>query len=76
MRIGIVEWVDSYSSNGWENKSELDSMYPSKCISIGIIREKEDYIYITQSQTDTSHIDHTMCIPRCSIKRIRYLRIK
>ena len=76
MRLAIVEWLDSYASHGWEQESELNYMHPSKCVSVGILRKKDDCIQITQSQTSEKHIDHTIVIPKCAVKRIRYLRIR
>ncbi len=75
MKIGLVEWVDSCSCNGWGVK-ESHSYRPSGCTSVGILEEKTDCVTIIQSLSDSGNIADIITIPKCSIKRIRYLRVK
>ncbi len=74
MRLGIVEWTDSQAFTGWHDKNaELDI---SECVSVGIIQMRRDSIRITQSLSNHANVSEEIAIPRCAVKRIRYLKMR
>lgn len=75
-RLAIVEWVDSCIDTGWQSKQVLEAAAPSQCVSAGMILETNSCVKVFQSKSDTGNVDNIMTIPRCAIKRIRYLRVK
>ncbi len=76
MRIAIVEWVDSCSDTGWQHKSIMESSAPSKCVSVGVVKETDDCIRVMQSISDSENVCDVITIPACAVKRIRYLKVK
>ncbi len=76
MRLAVVEWIDSCADTGWQGKHVLEESTPSKCVSVGMVVETDSCIKVFQSKSDTGNVDNIMTIPRCSVKRIRYLKIK
>ena len=77
MTLVMVEWSDAYSFGGWHTPSkELDQT--ANCISIGLLLfDDGDQVTIAQSKSVTSgNIGDTLSIPKCSIKRIRKLKVK
>ena len=75
MNLVIVEWLDSSARSGWRSRDYLQDAHPAKCVSVGIARSKEDCVNITQSISDAGDISEVVSIPRCSILRIRKLKV-
>ncbi len=75
MKLVLVEWVDSASCSGWHRlNSEIDCI--SECIAVGLLcHEDEKQVVITYSRSDTGNIAETLTIPKCSIKRMRQLKV-
>jgi hypothetical protein len=76
MQIAVVEWLDSACppDGGWTGKGESVTSVLT-CTSIGIVAY-EDIAQITliHSTSRSQHIE-ALSIPKCSIKRLRKLKI-
>ena len=73
MKLALVEWLDSYSCFGWHQPTHEK---PAKCITVGILREQDaESITISQSRSDSGNVCDEITIPRCSIKRLRNLKV-
>jgi len=76
LKILLIEWVDSTFHGGWIGKDEL-KMVPLKCYSAGVvIDENPDAITLALSGGEGEQYADTMTIPKCSIKRIRELKVR
>jgi hypothetical protein len=76
LKILLIEWVDSSYHGGWIDKDELE-MVPIKCFSAGVvINENHDAITLALSGGKGEQYANTMTIPKCSITRIRELKVK
>jgi len=74
MKLVLVEWLDSFSCFGWHQPGHER---PSKCITVGILREEDtESVTISQSRSHCGNVCDDIAIPKCSIKRIRYLNVK
>ena len=72
IRIVEIEWVDSCSKDiVWEFKSDLESIVPLPCVSIGYLLEKTK-TYITIAQTLSGQaVARRFTIPIGCVKKIR-----
>lgn len=71
----LVEWVDSSAISGWHEFSRHDRT--AKCISVGLLRdEDDDQVVLVSSRSDFGNISDSNAIPKCSIKRMRKLKVK
>jgi len=76
MRLILVEWVDSMFCQGWMHKEVAQKHEFSRIASAGIlIHEDKEKITIMQSISDKGDAGDGITIPRCSIKRMRQLRV-
>ena len=76
MKIVLVEWIDSSTEYGWLKVESFDTSVV-KCQSVGfLIKETDDAIVVTLSRSDSGRCADAITIPKCSIKRIRYLKVK
>ena len=76
MRMVLVEWVDSSSVTGWHTPSPSYNIQ-ANCISVGVLLyDNEDRISIAQSKSDSGNWAEVISIPKCSIKRVRTLKVK
>lgn len=77
MRMVLIKWVDSAFAQGWMSRDAVKSHQLSKCVSVGIlVAENDEQITIMQSlSVDKDQMGDGLTIPKCSIKRIRKLRV-
>lgn len=75
-RLVLIEWLDSTGiTNQWEYLDEIDSIKPSKCLSVGFLMEETSgHKTITQSLSDTQVLGRTT-IPCCSIQSIKEIKL-
>ena len=74
MEIILIEWYDSRSRSGWNSKGNLPSTRPA-ITSAGIkLNENENEVVICHS-LDQDFVNSSLAIPKCSIKRIRKLKV-
>ena len=75
MKLVLVEWVDSASCSGW-HRIDPETDCVCNCIATGLLcSEDEKQIVITYSRSDSGSVAETLSIPKCSIKRMRQLRV-
>jgi hypothetical protein len=80
VRLVLVEWLDSYSSTGWQDVEELQSS-PLCCRSVGWqIRSDEQVIVLAPHLTDEHEEtplqgNGLMTIPTCAVRRVQTLRV-
>ncbi len=73
MKLLLVEWVDSNASYGWQGKEK--ETHASACVTVGVLtREDKDEVEMTLNISEGS-LSEVIAIPRCSIKRIRELKV-
>ena len=76
MRMILVEWVDSSFAQGWMSKEHARHHSFSKIASAGILlHEDSEKITIMQSVSDKDDAGDGITIPKCSIKRMRQLKV-
>lgn len=76
MKIVLVEWVDSASYSGWHRISP-ETAGIITCISVGLLcQEDKEQLTLVQSRNDFGNYAEFLSIPKCCIKRVRYLKIK
>ncbi len=74
MKAVLIEWVDSCSTYGWHSKGTVFGI--SHCISVGVvISENKTEISLAPNISESSNGD-IISIPKCSIKRIRRLKVE
>lgn len=71
----IVNWIDSSGMAGWTHSVEGD-FRPHNCVTSGyLLKNEKDFIVVTSTIADESEDQeqylHLVCIPKCSIKRIK-----
>ncbi len=75
-----VEWVDSCVNGGWRMRQEyLDAVVSgvSHCRTVGyLLRSNRSEVIVMQSLNDHGGAADSMTIPKCSVKKIRYLEAK
>ncbi len=77
MKIVRVEWVDSAFAQGWMDIEQAKNHTISHCTSVGILVHQDDEkITIMQSLSDKQDAGDGITIPKCSIKRMRMLKVK
>ena len=54
-KLVLIEWLDSKGTiNQWEYLDEIESIKPSKCLSVGfLLEETEQYKTIAQCVSET-----------------------
>ena len=69
--------MDSAFAQGWMSREAVESHQLSRCVSVGILMaESDEQITIMQSMSvDKDQVGDGLTIPKCSIKRIRKLRV-
>jgi hypothetical protein len=85
MKLVLVDWVDSHSSNEWQPvadvKRKADEENALFCSSAGfLVADTPDYVLLACSYTpptseDAETVANTMQIPRCAIQSIRRLQV-
>ncbi len=76
MRIIIVEWVDShFQPNEWCNRHYIDIVKRSPHISIGVVLAETDTELLICPNLSKEDGAQGICIPKCSIKRVRQLKV-
>ena len=75
MKLAMVEWVDPCSvAVQWQDIEPFIEK-PVDCISCGILlHEDEDNVHLGLNM-NSSHYSQGMVIPKCCIKRLRYLKV-
>ena len=77
MRICLIEWVDSSFAQGWMSMEYAKKHDVARVASVGIlVYEDKDKITIMQDVSNKEDMGDGITIPKCSIKRIRRLKIK
>ena len=73
-KVVMVDWVDSSGSAGWRSPEEVEEI-SLKVQSVGIlIASYKHQIVISHSvDLNAGSVYGTFSIPRCAIKRLRYL---
>ena len=75
MKLVLIEWVDSAMEYGWQGKALFDATV-SKCQTAGfMLNETDEVMVVAQSRSNSGRWADAITIPKCSIKRIRKLRI-
>jgi len=75
MKLALVEWVDSCSDCGWTYLE--NPLHSSNIITVGLVLlDDTTEIVLAMSRSNTGRVTERMAIPKCCVKRIRYLRIK
>ena len=75
-KIYIVEWVDSkLLTGGWESAEHTKGKEVCKVTSVGILQAKTDEQITLQPNVSDGDYCQGVVIPRCSIKRMRRLKI-
>ncbi|MQY61416.1 hypothetical protein GH153_06235 [bacterium] len=71
----LIEWVDSKGdSREWEYLDEIESIQPSKCISIGfLLEDTPKYKTIAQNLSENQILGR-ITIPTCSILKIKVIK--
>ncbi len=77
MRIVMVEWVDSAFAQGWMSREVITHHRVSGIVSVGIlVNENKEQITIVQGASmDKDQYGDGITIPKCSIKRVRSLKV-
>lgn len=75
MRLAIVEWVDSTAMDGWRSRNDMKES-PLNCVTCGIVLETPKTYNFVQSVSDGDKVSDIMIIPKCAVKRIRYLKLE
>lgn len=67
----IVEWLDAYSSDGWDLLNEVDTN-EVVCESVGYLLTgfKEDYVVLAQSLNNEAYYCGYLFIPVAMVKRL------
>ncbi len=75
LRMVEVEWVDSCSLSGWRDVEEhREHNGIAKCATVGyLLRSNRKEVTVVQSWNDNEGAHSSMSIPRCAVKKIRYL---
>ena len=77
-RLVEVEWVDACVNGGWRTVEEyLISPGVAQCRTAGyLLRSNRQEIMVVQSISEHGTVADSTRIPRCSVKKIRYLEAK
>ncbi len=77
MKLVLIQWVDSAFAQGWMSRESIDAHKLSKCISVGLlVAESDEQVTIMQSASvDKEQYGDGITIPKCSIKRMRQLKV-
>ncbi len=73
-QIVLVEWVDSFHSNGWESQeSKLSEDHlTGQCQSVGwVMEDSDEWLGITPGLSGIISIDGLMRIPKVAVKSIK-----
>ena len=71
----MVEWLDSSMRGGWRSKELIGEEHISHCVSCGVLmKESKEELVLCLSLSKENYSD-AMTIPRCSVIRIRYLKV-
>ncbi len=75
LKIVSIEWIDSKgTTDGWELRSDLAPLVPSRCTTVGFILE-ETPTYKTVAQTiSAEQVLGRISIPVCAILKQKVLR--
>ena len=76
MKIVLVEWVDANAHSGWYHKEHIHEEHASNCATIGVLLKDNDKDIIVALNISGASYGDTMSIPKCSIKRLRTLRVR
>ena len=78
LRMVEVEWVDSNATWGWEPITGYKDGHVSECRTAGyLVKSTRKELMVGLSVDYGSEtMNCTMTIPRCSVKKIRYLEAK
>jgi len=78
MRMVEVEWLDSYGSFGWQDRENCESdTHATTPKTIGyLLQSKRDELLLVQSWSANELVAGAIAIPKCSVKKIRYLEVK
>ena len=77
LRLVEVDWVDSCRHGGWQEVEEYLEEHVLKCRSAGyLLRSNRKEVMLIQSLDPNNKATDSMCIPRSSVKKIRYLEVK
>ena len=76
-KIYIVEWVDSKMLTcGWQCAEHTKEVEVGKATSVGILQTETDEQITLQPNVSEGDYCQGIVIPRCSIKRMRRLKLK
>ena len=75
MKMVMVEWDDSYTEYGWNQKEYYKEIRPTYPVSIGVlVVDNKECITLIQTLSNSQYTG-SITIPRGCIKRIRYLKV-
>lgn len=74
-KIVLIEWVDSEHINGWCSLERPQNIPQRKPVSIGMLAHEDARSYILIGDKDEDNVARTIVIPKCSVRRIRPLKV-
>ena len=73
-KLVCVDWVDSALTIGWKNIDSAEYGI-SHCRTVGwLVRDDAEEVRVAMSVSDSGAVSEVMCIPRGSVKSIKYVR--
>ena len=74
MKLILINWVDSSSSDGWQYLDSAKEHHPSNCRTVGwLLTKTKDYVTVAATQCDSELWSQLMSIPRKCITNIRII---